>query len=256
MPRKQLVPRHRREREELTGKAEDIATALRTAELPEELISNKGLAAVVRELPQRQREAVFLRFLVGLGTDSIALHMGIGGSWVATSDLQLSEWKSASRSTTVWRCPRASMTRRRPEPGARGRRLSGMRIGELSQRTGVSPRSLRYYEEQGLLTSSRSGAGQRHYSDAAVQRVSLIRQLFDAGMSSRVIATVLPCVDVPGDLGVAEETFTAMTRERDRIDADIAHLIETRDALDVLIRANSRHRAELSTAPEPVAQSA
>ncbi len=139
--------------------------------------------------------------------------------------------------------------------GTRGRRLSRMRIGELSKRTGVSPRSLRYYEEQGLLGSSRSDAGQRHYSDAAVQRVSLIRQLFDAGMSSRVIATVLPCVDVPGDLGVAEETFAAMMRERDRVDADIAHLIETRDALDVLIRANSRYRAELSTGPEPVAQS-
>ena len=41
-----------------------------------------------------------------------------------------------------------------------------MRIGELSKRTGVSSRSLRYYEEQGLLTSSRSDAGQRHYSDA------------------------------------------------------------------------------------------
>ena len=131
-----------------------------------------------------------------------------------------------------------------------------MRIGELSKRTGVSPRSLRYYEEQGLLTSSRSEAGQRHYSDAEVQRVALIRQLFDAGLPSRVIATVLPCVDIPGDLDVAEETFTAMTRERDRIDADIAHLTETRDALDVLIRANSRHRAELSTAPEPVARSA
>ncbi|MDI5978194.1 MerR family transcriptional regulator [Amycolatopsis magusensis] len=127
-----------------------------------------------------------------------------------------------------------------------------MRIGELSQRTGVSPRSLRYYEKQGLLRSSRSDAGQRHYSDAAVQRVSLIRQLFEAGMSSRVIASVLPCVDLPADLDVAEETFTAMTRERDRIDADITHLIETRDALDVLIRANSRHRAELSTTPAPV----
>jgi DNA-binding transcriptional MerR regulator len=39
-----------------------------------------------------------------------------------------------------------------------------------------------------LLTSSRSDAGQRHYSDAVVERVSLIRQLFDAGLSSRVIA--------------------------------------------------------------------
>ncbi|MBO1283831.1 MerR family transcriptional regulator [Streptomyces sampsonii] len=124
-----------------------------------------------------------------------------------------------------------------------------MRIGELSKRTGVSPRSLRYYEEQGLLTSSRSGAGQRHYADSAVQRVSLIRQLFDAGMSSTVIATVLLCVDVPRDLDVAANTFSAMMHERDRIDADIAHLLETRDALDVLIRANSRHRAELSTPP-------
>ncbi|GGP92599.1 MerR family transcriptional regulator [Streptomyces sp. MMS20-AI2-20] len=126
-----------------------------------------------------------------------------------------------------------------------------MRIGELSRRTGVSPRSLRYYEEQGLLASSRSDAGQRHYAEAAVQRVSLIRQLFDAGMSSRVIATVLPCVDVPDDLDVAEETYTAMVRERDRIDADIAHLIQTRDALDVLIAANSRHRAKLSPDPDP-----
>ncbi|MFE5563867.1 MerR family transcriptional regulator [Amycolatopsis japonica] len=125
-----------------------------------------------------------------------------------------------------------------------------MRIGELSQRTGVSPRSLRYYEDQGLLTSSRSGAGQRHYSDAAVRRVALIRQLFDAGMSSRVIATVLPCVDAPDDLDVAEETFTAMMRERDRLDAEIAHLIDTRDALDVLIKGNSRHRAELSRTPQ------
>jgi DNA-binding transcriptional MerR regulator len=129
-----------------------------------------------------------------------------------------------------------------------------MRIGELSKRTGASPRSLRYYEEQGLLTSSRSDAGQRHYSDAEVQRVSLIRQLFDAGMSSRVIATVLPCVETPADPDVVELAFATMTRERDRIDADIAHLIETRDALDVLISANSRHRAELSTAPEPVAR--
>jgi DNA-binding transcriptional MerR regulator len=131
-----------------------------------------------------------------------------------------------------------------------------MRIGELSKRTGVSPRSLRYYEQQGLLTSSRSGTGQRHYSDAQVQRVSLIRQLFDAGMSSRVILTVLPCVDVPDDLGVAEETFTAMTRERDRINAEIAHLTQSRDALDVVMKANSRHRAELSALPEPVARSA
>ncbi|AGZ41038.1 MerR family transcriptional regulator [Actinoplanes friuliensis] len=129
-----------------------------------------------------------------------------------------------------------------------------MRIGELSQRTGVSPRSLRYYEEQGLLSSSRSDAGQRHYSDAEVERVSLIRQLFDAGMSSRVIAMVLPCVDAPLDPGATESAFVTMTGERDRIDADIAQLMEAREALTVLIGINRRHWATLSA--EPVTSSA
>ena len=117
----------------------------------------------------------------------------------------------------------------------------------------MSPRSLRYYEEQGLLSSARSDTGQRHYSDAEVQRVTLIRQLLDAGMSSRVIASVLPCVEIPTDPDVTEAALVTMTRDRDRIDADIAHLIETRDALDVLIAITRRHRAQLSTAPEPVA---
>ncbi|GAA2466865.1 MerR family transcriptional regulator [Winogradskya humida] len=128
-----------------------------------------------------------------------------------------------------------------------------MRIGELSRRTGVSPRSLRYYEEQGLLGSSRSEAGQRHYSEAEIERVTLIRQLFDAGMSSRVIASVLPCVETPSDPGVTESAFVTMTRERDRIDADIAHLVETREALNVLIGINRRHWAELAKAPVPSA---
>ncbi|MGV9361089.1 MerR family transcriptional regulator [Amycolatopsis sp. NPDC003731] len=120
-----------------------------------------------------------------------------------------------------------------------------MRIGELSQRTGVSSRSLRYYEQQGLLTSARSDAGQRHYSDAEVERVGLIRQLFDAGMSSRVIAAVLPCVETPGDPDVVEAAFATMARERDRIDAEIARLTEARNALDTVMEANRRHQAEL-----------
>lgn len=124
-----------------------------------------------------------------------------------------------------------------------------MRIGELAKRTGVSSRSLRYYEAQGLLTSVRSEAGQRHYSDAEVERVSLIRQLFDAGMSSRVIAAVLPCVETPGDPDVVESAFATMARERDRIDADIARLLAARNALDVVMAANRRHQEELVAGP-------
>jgi hypothetical protein len=40
---------------------------------------------------------------------------------------------------------------------------------------------------------------------------------------------VLPRVESPGDRGVVEEAFVTMTGERDRIDAEIARLIEARD---------------------------
>jgi hypothetical protein len=61
-------------------------------------------------------------------------------------------------------------------------------------------------------------------------------------------------VEIPGDPGVAEAAFATMTRERDRIDAEIVRLTGTRDALDVVIEANSRHRAAL--AAEQVTRSA
>ncbi|WP_235515440.1 MerR family transcriptional regulator [Curtobacterium sp. Leaf183] len=107
-----------------------------------------------------------------------------------------------------------------------------MRIGDLSARAGVSVRSLRYYEEQGLLVADRTAAGQRTYDDAAVERVRLVQQLYAAGLSSRTIAQLLPCVDA----GVATpESFALLTDERDRITAQMAELRAARDRLDEVI---------------------
>src|SRR5437868_1581125 len=100
-----------------------------------------------------------------------------------------------------------------------------MRIGELSGRTGVSVRSLRYYEEQGLLAADRTPGGQREYPEGAVDRVILIQQLFAAGLHSARIAEILPCMRAPD--GAANERVTtrlaaALTTERERIDRTIA----------------------------------
>ncbi|GAA1442119.1 MerR family transcriptional regulator [Nocardiopsis tropica] len=119
-----------------------------------------------------------------------------------------------------------------------------MRIGELAARSGVSVRLLRYYEEQGLLRSTRSAAGQRHYTDDAVERVAFIRRLLAAGVSSRVIAEVLPCAETPG-----EETFdSAMRRmdlERARITEEIGDLVRRREALDALVAEAHAYRRRL-----------
>jgi DNA-binding transcriptional MerR regulator len=53
-----------------------------------------------------------------------------------------------------------------------------LRIGAVAKRIGVSTRTLRYYEEVGLLTpSGRSPGGARHYTDVDLERVKHIRRL-------------------------------------------------------------------------------
>ncbi|MET7472988.1 MerR family transcriptional regulator [Streptomyces sp. NPDC005648] len=116
-----------------------------------------------------------------------------------------------------------------------------MRIGELAARTGVSVRSLRYYEEQSLLVSTRTAGGQRHYTEGDIDRVVFIQRLYAAGLSSRTIMELMPCRDAPSDenSGAALER---MAEERDRLSAHIVELLSTRDSLDGLIAAARAHR--------------
>jgi DNA-binding transcriptional MerR regulator len=116
-----------------------------------------------------------------------------------------------------------------------------MRIGDLAARTGVSVRSLRYYEEQGLLSSTRSPSGQRHYTEYEVERVSFIQRLYAAGLSSGTIAELLPCVDAPSQEN-SEAALERMTQERDRLSRHIADLMRTRDTLDAVIASARAHR--------------
>ncbi|HZX04706.1 MerR family transcriptional regulator [Kribbella sp.] len=107
-----------------------------------------------------------------------------------------------------------------------------MRIGEVAHQAGVSSRALRYYEEQGLLAPERTPSGQRTYPEAAVERVKLIQQLFTAGLPSRTIRQLMPCIDAGHG---SPEVFELMAAERDRITAAMAALAAARDALDRMI---------------------
>jgi DNA-binding transcriptional MerR regulator len=108
-----------------------------------------------------------------------------------------------------------------------------VRIGELAGRSGVSVRALRYYEEQSLLESERSASGQRIYAEAAVGRVRLIQLLYGAGLSSRTIVELLPCVEKPNM--VTPATLALLSAERDRIDQQIETLVESREKLASVI---------------------
>ncbi|MFG3056796.1 MerR family transcriptional regulator [Kitasatospora sp. NPDC048239] len=128
-----------------------------------------------------------------------------------------------------------------------------MRIGELARRTGVSERSLRYYEKQGLLAADRTLGGHRDYPEAAVDRVVLIQELFAAGLHSRKIAEVLPCMR-DSDGGPSElatpRLVSELTGERERIDRMISDLLRSREVLDEVIETASG-RARLAAVEEP-----
>ncbi|MFI6509137.1 MerR family transcriptional regulator [Streptosporangium sp. NPDC050855] len=117
-----------------------------------------------------------------------------------------------------------------------------MRIGELARRTGVSERSLRYYEQQGLLVAGRTPGGHRDYPEQAVDRVIRIQELFAAGLHSRRIARLLPCMR-DADGGPSERAtprlVAELTAERDRIDRMMTQLAGSRDVLDDVINAAS-----------------
>lgn len=117
--------------------------------------------------------------------------------------------------------------------------VTGMKIGELARETGVSVRLLRYYEEQGLLTSHRTPSGHRHYTAEAPTVVGHIRALLAAGLPTRTIRDILPCVEGPGpDVHPCVRDYL-QTHLQD-LDTQITTLQRSRNSLATILTATDR----------------
>ncbi|MBO1333488.1 MerR family transcriptional regulator [Streptomyces sp. VRA16 Mangrove soil] len=111
-----------------------------------------------------------------------------------------------------------------------------MKIGELSARTDVSVRLLRYYEEQGLLTPGRTAGGQRVYDAEAPRTVRRIRAFLDAGLPTRAIREILDCVC--GSEAEVEPCLTPMLLDQLReIEERIENLEGSRASLTGILAA-------------------
>ena len=111
-------------------------------------------------------------------------------------------------------------------------------IGELAHRTGVSPRSIRYYEQQGLLVSERTGSGHRRFLPEVVERVVLIQHMFAAGLSSQDIYPILPCM-----IDESQRTrflMDELRRHRDRLTEEVRKQQETINILNGVIEEYDR----------------
>jgi DNA-binding transcriptional MerR regulator len=112
-----------------------------------------------------------------------------------------------------------------------------MKIGELSRRTGVSIRMLRYYEAEGLLAPHRAASGYRDYGPEDERTVARIKLLGAAGMTLATIRQFLPCVRVDGPVfEPCDELRSVLNEQISVVDQKMGKLAQSRDVLSKFLR--------------------
>jgi len=104
-------------------------------------------------------------------------------------------------------------------------------IGELAARSGVAVSALRYYEQVGLLVSTRTAGGQRRYARSALRRIAVVQAAQRVGLSLVEVRAAM--AELPPDRAPTAREWARLSRSwRARLDARIADLERVRDDLD------------------------
>jgi len=103
-------------------------------------------------------------------------------------------------------------------------------IGEVAGRSGMAASALRFYEQEGLISSSRTPGGARRYPRSVLRRLAIIRAGRNVGLSLPEIRAAL--TTLPADRPATTTEWARLSKNwRDRLDEQIAALTELRDGL-------------------------
>jgi len=105
-----------------------------------------------------------------------------------------------------------------------------MRIGELAERAGTSARTLRYYEQQGLLDTRRDASGYRDFDEVDLRLVREIRSLLEIGFNLEEARPFVECLRAGNASGgMCPDSIAVLQRKLADLDGCIARLTEARD---------------------------
>ncbi len=137
-------------------------------------------------------------------------------------------------------------------------------IGEVAERTGVTQRTLRFYEEKGLLNPpERMEGGFRLYSEEDIQRIEYIRQLQQLlgftladikemveaeELRQQIIATFRPDRELPARLERTQRIIDALTRQLEVVDHKVEHLQKMQEDLRSKLTRMETRKKELQGA--------
>jgi len=107
-------------------------------------------------------------------------------------------------------------------------------VGEVAHRSGFAPSALRFYEQQGLLSATRTSGGQRRYERSVLRRLAFIRAARNVGLSLDEAAAALGTL--PDGRTPTRADWTRLSRSwRVRLNDQIDALTKLRDGLDSCI---------------------
>lgn len=110
-----------------------------------------------------------------------------------------------------------------------------MKIGELGARTGVTAKTIRFWESTGLLADpTRTPSGYRDYGPESVDRLEFIRHAQASGLTLGQIRQILDISD-SGD-APCEHVGQVVANRLAEVESRIAELAETRRHLQALAR--------------------
>jgi DNA-binding transcriptional MerR regulator len=119
-----------------------------------------------------------------------------------------------------------------------------MRIGQLADEIGVSSKTIRFYEESGILPSpERADNGYRIYGPMAVDRLRFVKDAQSAGLTLKEISTILELRD-RGE-GTCHHTMEVLDGHLNDVERQIEELFRTRARIQEMIdRARSLDPAD------------
>jgi DNA-binding transcriptional MerR regulator len=104
-----------------------------------------------------------------------------------------------------------------------------MRIGELAELAGTSARTLRYYEQQGLLTAKRTANGYREYDEGDLRVVRQIRSLLEIGFTLDETRPFVDCLRTGHRSGAeCPASIAVLGRKLTDLDSCIVRLLAVR----------------------------
>ena len=125
-----------------------------------------------------------------------------------------------------------------------------MQIGEVADRVGLSLRTVRYYEEMGLIAPDRTEGGFRLYGEAHLDRLALIKRMKPLGFTVQQMRELLDARDALRERG--DETARERLAEYARVAAErcdeLRSTLESGEELTRTLRRESRRRPKTTAA--------